>query len=58
MYSCASWNHQKQPQEVFLKILKNTQENTCFSLFLVRLRPETLLKKETVGVFQWILRTL
>ena len=47
MYSCASWNHQKQPQEVFLKILKNTQENTCFSLFLVRLRPETLLKKDS-----------
>ena len=39
---------QKQPPEVFLEILQNSQENTCARVsFLIKLkaRPATLLKK-------------
>ena len=44
---------------MFLRNSKYSQENTCWSLFLIKLRalrPATLLKRESsTGIFLWIL---
>ena len=52
----------KPPKAATGGVLKNFEKYTgkplCFSLFSVRLRLETLLKKEALGVFQWILQSI